>query len=167
MTTITRKDIQALRSAAIEHRDTAQRIICDIALDGVDSQWDGDAEDEHDADGYNDYSGAEDPAACHSAVRLSQEEALAECERVIQQTRFLIAEQRLSRLYDLRNPPSGSDAIAYIAVTVDANDDDICAAVLAEINKALGRDFQLVAADWTGNGNGDESDIAIYAAATE
>jgi len=86
---ITDDDIRALRLEAREHDDVAQRILCDIALDGEDSEYDPECLD---ADGRPDYSGGghgwQEPAI-HRALRTSQEEARAECERVIRSARHV------------------------------------------------------------------------------
>lgn len=77
-------DIAALRTAAAEHDDIVQRIICDMALDGEDSLYDADCLDE---DGRPDYSGGghspRELAAIRRALRMTQDEARIECARVI------------------------------------------------------------------------------------
>lgn len=84
MTTITTKRIEALKREAAEHGDVAMRIICDMAIDWRDSCYDDECLD---ADGLPDYSGgghsASDLEAIRSALRMTREDARAECERVI------------------------------------------------------------------------------------
>lgn len=82
--TVTDAQIKALRGEAAEAGDVAQRILCDIALDGEDSLYD---EECLDADGRPDYSGGGhsrgELRAIEEALRMTQDEARAECARVI------------------------------------------------------------------------------------
>jgi hypothetical protein len=45
-----------------------------------------------------------------------------------------------------------------VAVEIDADDDDACDAVVAEVKSAIGKGW---AVDWTGGANGDTSDLSI------
>lgn len=45
-----------------------------------------------------------------------------------------------------------------VSVEIDANDDEACAEILTEIREAIGPGWSV---EWTGNGNGNESDIHI------
>lgn len=84
LTTLTDRQIEQLCAEAGQAGDTAQRILCDIALTGEDSQYDADCLDE---DGRPDYSGGghspSDLRAIRAALRMTQDEARAECARVI------------------------------------------------------------------------------------
>lgn len=85
MSAITRSQIEQLRREAAEAGDITQRILCDIALDGQDSQYDADCLDD---EGYPDYSGGGHSTwelrKIREALRMTREEARAECERVIE-----------------------------------------------------------------------------------
>lgn len=76
--------ILALRAEAATAGDVVQRIICDMAHDGEDSQYDAECLD---ADGRPDYSGGgHDPATLariRAALRLTEEQARAACAVVI------------------------------------------------------------------------------------
>lgn len=86
--TITTHDITALRHEAAAAGDTSMRITCDLALTGEDSHHD---EECLDADGYPDYSGGghteRELAAIRRALRLTQEQAWAECVSAIEEAR--------------------------------------------------------------------------------
>ena len=77
---------------------------------------------------------------------------------------FSDVRRRLAHITDVSSPPVGTDAIAYTAWESDPDMDETeeaSAAFLEEVRTALGPRYH---ADWTGNGNGNESDIAIYRA---
>lgn len=87
MTDITTRDIRTLRAEARAAGDFVQVVLCDVALDEVDTS---DA-DTLDADGLPDYSGGghddADLRAIRGWLRSSQSDARAECERVIREAR--------------------------------------------------------------------------------
>ena len=71
--------------------------------------------------------------------------------------------RRLAHITDVSSPPVGTDAIAYTAWESDPDMNDVefqeaSDAFLDAVRAALGPSF---IADWTGNGTGNESDIAI------
>lgn len=80
---ITDRDISSLRQSAGVAGDIIQVVICNVALGEVDVS----DEDALDEDGLPDYSGgghdADDLRKIRAWLRSSQEEAWAECERVI------------------------------------------------------------------------------------
>jgi hypothetical protein len=80
---ITDSQIRALRTEARNASDFVQAVICDVALEEVDTS-DPDALDE---DGLPDYSGgghsAGDLAKIRRWLRATADDARAECERVI------------------------------------------------------------------------------------
>lgn len=82
--TIPKGALQALRREAAEAGNVACRILCDLAIDGVDSSRDDECLD---SDGLPDYSGGGhdryELAEIRRVSRLSQAEAIAECARVI------------------------------------------------------------------------------------
>lgn len=86
--TATHAQIVALRAEAAEHGDTAQRILCDMAIDGEDSQYD---EDCLDADGRPDYSGgghsADELGDIQRALRMTRDEARVACAIAIADAR--------------------------------------------------------------------------------
>jgi hypothetical protein len=45
-----------------------------------------------------------------------------------------------------------------VGIEIDANDDDACDAVLADVRAAIGRGWRV---GWTGDGCGDKSDLSI------
>src|SRR5690606_33203706 len=81
---ITDAQIRALRDKALADGDTALRILCDMALDGEDSEFDDECLD---CEGRPDYSGgghtAAELRAIERALRLTQDEARAECACII------------------------------------------------------------------------------------
>jgi len=99
MSNITAKQIGALREEAIGAGDIAQRILCDMAIDGEDSQYDAECLDE---EGRPDYSGgghdADELRAIRRALRMSQDEARAECGRVIANARAMADVSTFARL---------------------------------------------------------------------
>lgn len=79
MSIITNTQIRALRAEAASAGDTAQRILCDIALDGEDSYVDSEGRPDYSDSGYSEC----ELRAIRAALRMTQDEARAECERVI------------------------------------------------------------------------------------
>lgn len=79
---ITDRDIKALRSEARAAGDYVQVVVCDVALDEVEV-----TEENDDGEGYPDYSGGghsdRDLAAIRRWLRASQDDARAECARVV------------------------------------------------------------------------------------
>ena len=80
--TITDSQIRTLRAEADTAGDIVQAVICRVALDDLEC-----SDAEADEDGLPDYSGgghsAEEMRQIHRALRLSIDEARAECARVI------------------------------------------------------------------------------------
>lgn len=82
VTNITDDQIRALRSEAITAADFVQRVICDVALDEVES-----TPDMLDEDGFPDFSGGghsrDELTAIRRWLRAGEDAARAECARVI------------------------------------------------------------------------------------
>jgi hypothetical protein len=93
MTTATTRRVSGLRTEAAQHGDVACRILCDLALDGQDSRYDEDCLDEQ---GHPDYSGgghgAHDLGEIRRVLRLSQADAIAECEAILREADARAAE---------------------------------------------------------------------------